>query len=169
MAQARVIRRGAAPEAETGTARPQMRRTVRTAVAQAKPEVDVKAEVTARLQLIAQNNAAIDAAAASNDTLYAEIEKILRDNNSPGITDGHLQAEIVPVYSRVSRDIDVAQLMKRLKLPEFLACVSVSVTEAKKFLSEKEIDAISTKSGGEKTGEKLSIKEVKTETKRKAK
>ena len=153
--------------------RPQMRRTVRVAASEKATEraaeQDAKQKVVWRLQLIAKNNQAIDKAAAENEMLHAEIEKLMKDAKLLGVTDGKMLAEMKDVFSRASRTIKPALFYKMLKLEDFLSCVSVGVTEAKKFLSDNEIDKISDKVDAKKTGTVLSIKEVKTETKRKDK
>ena len=122
------------------------------------------------LKLISKNNATIDTAQASTDEAAARIEAVLRQHPTlGGVTDGKLLAELVDTFSRESRTIDPQRFWNSINEDDFWKCISVSVTEAKKVLAEKELNKISTVVEAKKTGQALKIKEYKTETKRKAK
>lgn len=145
-----MIRRSkpAAGEAATSAKRVTLRRGVATSrteidkVAQIK--ADAEAIIAENLKLISKNDAAIDDAVASNDAAYAAIKSALEVANLPGYTDGKYIAEMKTPMGRESRTIDAKKFQKKVDPADFWSCVKIGVTEAKKVLSEKELDSIST-------------------------
>lgn len=168
-----MIRRSkpAAGEAAGTAKRVTLRRGVATgrtsANAAQKVKDDAIAIIEENLKLISNNDAAIDAAVASNDQAYAAIKSALEVAQMDGYTNGRYQAEIKTPMGRESREIDVKKFQKAVSADDFYACVKIGVTEAKKVLSEKELDKIS-KITPAKTGdpilkiERIVVKTTKT-------
>jgi hypothetical protein len=166
---------GASPApTATKTATPRravMRRTtVQNGQAEAEANNVARQAIIDDLKLIAKNNAAIDAATASNDEAHSRIEAVLRQHPTlGGVTDGKLIAELVEAFTKESRFIDPQRFWNSVSEDDFWACISVSITEAKKVLAEKELDKIAKVTPAQSLGTKLRIKEYKTTTTRKAK
>lgn len=127
----------------------------------------VMADIDAQLQLIAKNDEAIDAAVASNDAAYAEIKRLLESAGMTGHTNGHYIAEIVTPMGRESREIDPKKFQKAVSPEDFWACIKVGVTDAKKVLSEKELDKISTVTPGKPGTPILKVDRVVIKTQKK--
>lgn len=176
MALLQRTRPGAAKPAETPSTAATPRRAImrRTTVTNGQAEEAVKnvarQAIIDDLKLISKNHAAIDSATASNDEAQARIEAVMKQYKfEGGITDGKLIAELVEAFSRESTTIDPQRFFNSVHADDFWAAISVSVTEAKKVLSEKELKKIATIVPPASLGMKLKIKEYKTETKRRAK
>lgn len=169
---ARVARPSSGQEQQQVTKRLTMRPTVR--VARASKQQDdsaldaAKTKAEELLKSIAKFDAQIDTVVEGRTKAVEQLEAVLREAKLTGYTDGKYEAEIVDVISRVSRDISVPTLRKEISCDaDFYDCLSVSMTNVKKYLSEKEIDKIATKSGGVKTGSVMKLSQIKNVTKKK--
>ena len=146
-----------------------MRRTVRDAVAQDRDLAPIKASILEDLKLIAKNNATIDAVTASTQQAHARIEALMKEHKMGAQTDGKLVAELVDQFTKESRYVDPQRFYNAVHEDDFWPCISVSITEAKKVMAEKELNKIAKITPAKFTGTVLKIKEYTTETKRKAK
>lgn len=72
-----------------------------------------------------------------------------------------VEAKIVTPVSRSSTEIDKVKYKKAVGEKAFMESVTISVTAAKKHLSEKELGLISTKVPGKEKPEELKISHVK--------
>lgn len=146
-----------------------MRRSVREATAREVDLVPVKQAILDDLKSIAKHHAVIDSSTAAIAESTARIEALMKEHKLPPQTDGKLLAELVDQYTKESRTIDPQRFYNSVHEDDFWPCISVSITEAKKVMAEKELDKIATKIPAKLTGTIVKIKEFKTETKRKAK
>ncbi|MEG1121191.1 MAG: hypothetical protein RSE62_03210 [Citrobacter sp.] len=123
---------------------------------------DAKALIDEKLQLIAKNNADIATLALSNADAEKAIDEALTAANLPGYTNGRMEVSRVNTYSKESKVIDPVQFNEVVTPEVFWECIKVSVTEAKKHLTDKAIvDICSEIKGAVKTGTALKITEVK--------
>ncbi len=74
------------------------------------------------------------------DVLEAE----LKASKLPGYTNGQWEARWVTPPGRSSREIDADKVYKKLALADFMKVIKVQVTPLKTFMSEREIDQVST-------------------------
>lgn len=85
----------------------------------------------------------IDNTVAELERANGEIEQLMRANNLASHTDGHYVTEIYEAVSRQSRTIDPKKFRNSVGDSAFWDSIEVSITKAKKHLSEKELDHIS--------------------------
>lgn len=154
----------AAPVATTALPVRNTGRVLRRTTAQVIPDTtkeEAIAEIESCLQSIAKQNAIILAAATLNAENEKTITAALHRAKMVGWTTETMKAQLKNTYSRETRDIDPEAFAAEVDGETFYACIKVSVTEAKKFLTEAALDVLAPKAKAEKTGEVLEVTEVK--------
>lgn len=148
-------------------ARVVMRRP-RTAPAAPAAETDDTAHlINEQLQLIAQCEDTIDTASARLDEAHATLSKLMSEAGTTAYTNGKHVAEFVDTMSRASTTIDPKRFKANVADADFWKCISVSVTEARKVMTERELGQISKVEPAKKTGTKLKVERVKVKVTRK--
>lgn len=119
----------------------------------ARPAIrGTRIDLTEKLNSLAKAEAEAARAVARYKELQEEMLKDMKAAGVASVVSGPNTAEIVRPSGRSSRTIDVKKFQRKVSAADFYACISVSVTEAKKVLSEKDLNSISTVTEG-KPGE----------------
>lgn len=150
----------------TRVARPSValaRRTRKVATVDVDASYD---EVIEKLQLIAEIDAEhariADAYTKRRAVLEEEVEHSLKASGHSAIDDGVLRAQMVTPPGRSTTYIDPQKFRKYVGDDAFWKCVKVGVTEAKQFVSEKEMPkAGATVTPGQAGKPKLVIERIK--------
>lgn len=135
----------------------QLARRVRTRAAVTGRGTDLKE----KLNSLAKAEASLLAAKATYDKLQEELLHAMQAAGQKEVKSGVYTATIVTPQGRSTRTIDVKKFQKKVTPADFYACISVSVTEAKKVLAEKDLNAISTTVEGKQGEETLKITKTK--------
>lgn len=77
------------------------------------------------------------------DRLKGVLEGELRELKLPGYTNGQWEARFVTAMTKSSKEIDAAQVQKKLAPADFLKVIKVQVTPLRTFMSEREIARVS--------------------------
>lgn len=157
----------ASPAAATAKPRVLMRRARTVAPTQTAPKVDNLHEINEQLQLIAQCETEIDEASAKLSQAHAKLSELMTASATTSYTNGKYVAEFVDTMSRASTTIDPKRFKANVADADFWKCISVSVTEARKVMTDKEISQIAKVESAKKTGTALKVTQVKTKVIRK--
>lgn len=126
-----------------------------------------RAEIDRFLKLIAEAEYAIDEAVARNNLAYAQIEAIMREHNIEEHSNGVHIALIEQVFSRQTRTIDPKKFKAAVASEDFWKAITVSITEASKILTEKELNTVSDVTPGKSQGFLFKCKRVERKTRQK--
>ena len=112
------------------------------------------------LKLISESEAAIDRAQQAIEVAMARIEERMREHRMTTIDNGDRIAEMVEGFSRQQRTIDPKKYRSKVTNDQFWGSIEVSVTKAKQFLGEKELNGISEVVSAKSLGFKLKVREL---------
>ena len=155
-------RRNSAPvvQMETVHAEPVKPKTV-AIHATASTKVTARRDIERQLKLIADAERAIDDATIQIERSREDIERLLRLSGLESHTDGVRIASLIEQFTKQSRTIDPQKYRNAVAADVFWKTIDVSLTRAKEFITDKEIDAIADIVRAKSLGTKLVIKEVK--------
>ncbi len=130
------------------------RSTTRPAVAEARrivrrapPARNYYNEVIEQLKLIADLEVEQSDLDRRRKEVEERIQKLMIEGTLQEADDGALKAEYKPTTGRSSTDIDPLKFMKFLgkdREAEFWSCVKIGVSEAKQFITDREISKVGT-------------------------
>lgn len=126
-----------------------------------------QAVIDGQLKLISDAYDRIDAAHAEVVQAHKIIEAQLRLVNLEHHTDGVYYAELKEQWTRQTRDIDPKKYRTKVSNDAFWGSITVSVTKAGEFLTDREINEISDVVPGKMTGYALKVEKVERVKKRK--
>ncbi len=118
-----------------------------------------------QLKSISECDEAIDRAMSLKEAALAKVEELMRENRIEVIDNGKLIAELAEGFTRQSRTIDPRKFRTKVTNDQFWGSIEVSVTKAKQFLGEKELNGISDVVPSQSTGFHLKVREFKTKGK----
>lgn len=159
-----------APSATAAVVHPARRlrvTSVNAAVFREARAQEAKAKIDAQLKLVSEAEAAIDEAQAKLAEAYKLIEAQLKLADLTIHSDGVYIAELKEQWTNQTRDIDPKKFRNKVEAEVFWNSIAVSVTKAKQFLSERELNDISDVKPGVKVGVLLKVKKI--EPKRRSK
>lgn len=116
------------------------------------------AAVCTDLKLIAKLDAKADELAQTRAEIEERIKKQMAAAELDQVDDGVYDATYKGTMGKSSREIDPKRFQKAVKPEAFWSAVSVSVTKAKEYLTDKEIDSISEVTAGTMGEKKLNVK-----------
>ncbi len=119
------------------------------------------AAVAEKLKSIAKLDAKEQEIARQRAVILEEIEHDMKAAALDKVDDGVYQATYQGTMGKSSRTIDPEKFSEAVEEDAFWSCINVSVTAAAKYLTDKEIDAISETVPGKMSEPKLSIKLLK--------
>lgn len=128
---------------------------------------EARTKIDAQLKLVSEAEAAIDAAHTKLEEAYKMIEAQMKLADLQVHSNGGYIAEIKEQWTNQTRDIDPKKFRNRVAAEVFWGSISVSVTKAKNFLSERELNDISDVKPGQLVGHVLKVKKI--EPKRRSK
>ena len=123
-------------------------------------------EIDELLKLIAEAEYTIDEAVARNDLAHKRIEQIMREHKLSEHSNGRHMATLLEQFSRQGRTIDPKKFRAKVASDDFWKAVSVSIGEAEKILTEKEMIAITDVVPAKSQGWVLKIKKVERRVKK---
>lgn len=167
MALIQRTRRPVTPAATPSPSRVVMRRPRPEPTTQKTEQDDNLHEINEQLQLIAKCEDEIDDASARLSEAHAKLTDLMTEARTTSYTNGKYVAEFVDTMSRASTVIDPKRFKANVADADFWKCITVSVTEARKVMTEKEIGQISKIEPAKKTGTTLKVQKVKVKVVRK--
>lgn len=119
------------------------------------------AEAKAILQSIEDKDRQIALLNTGRQTNMEKLEALMVANSLPEVDDGVYQATYKETQGRVSPSLDIKKFYKKVGLQTFLQVASVTQNEAKKHLTELELEAMLNRKEGETKPATLVVKPVK--------
>lgn len=111
--------------------------------------------------MISESDEAIDRAVEAKEAAIARIEERMRLHKLPVIDNGKLIAELTETFTRQSRTIDPKKFRSKVTNTQFWDSIDVSVSKAKAFLGEKELNGISDVVPAKSLGYSVKVREMK--------
>lgn len=152
----RLILRTVAPQKTQGP----VRRLQGPVISVAKEEA-ARSAVRGDLKSIAEIDAHIDMLVERRDAAIARIDEEMRAALLKTVAGSGLVAALNEKFTRQSRTIDPKKFRNKVTNEAFWGSISVSVQEAKKFLSERELDAVSDVVPAQSLGVVLTVSDAK--------
>lgn len=121
---------------------------------------EARTKIDAQLKLVSEAEAEIDAAQAKLSEAYRMIEAQMKLADLEVHSDGAYIAEIKEQWTNQTRDIDPKKFRNRVEAEVFWGSIAVSVTKAKHYLSERELNEISDVHPGKLVGKVLKVKKL---------
>lgn len=120
-----------------------------------------KAQIEKQLKLISDASDQIDSAHLQLEQAYKIIEAQLRLVNLDSHNDGVYVAALIQQWTKQQRTIDPKRYRAKVSNSAFWGSIEVSVSKAKEFLTDREINDIADVKPGVSTGFKLKVEKIK--------
>jgi lipoate-protein ligase B len=134
--------------------------SVDNAASREKAKAAARVKIDEQLKLISDAEATIDKAQEQIQRCHVEIEELLRGANMTYHSDGQSVAELLEQFTRQSRTIHPQKFRNKVTNEIFWKCAQISVTEALKFLTDREVNDLSDVIEPKSMGTVLKIKKM---------
>jgi hypothetical protein len=124
-------------------------------------KVDNYSQVVDKLQLIAIVDSEMESAIRRRQVIEDDIHELMKSGALETVDDGVYKAAITSSAGRSTTTIDPVKFKKHAGDQAFWACVKIGVTEAKEYVSEKEMARVGTVVAGKPGEPKLSVARIK--------